>query len=293
MKQAIIILLLVSIPTFLFAQQDLLSTLEQQQPPDTDYTIQTFNGTRIINGHSVETKGKGALEFIFSHRFGRINTGSFNFWGLDDAFVRLGLEYGLSDKLGFGIGRTSVDKTFDSYIRYKVFSQSKGTVNFPVTITTIAAGYIQTTPQAKNNPQVSMSDRLAYSLGILIARKFNSNLSLQISPLFVHRNTVDPAISNNDDFAIGLGGRYKFTRSMSLLAEYYYHLNRQSTSPTFDAAGFGLDIETGGHNFQLIFTNTLGMFDRAMATETLDDFFSGDIRFGFNITRTFQLVHQQ
>src|SRR6188768_3383010 len=121
----------------LFAQDDLMKELEASQAPETTYIGQTFKGTRIVNGQSVETKAKGALEFIFSHRFGAINSGAYNLWGLDDAFVRLGLEYGLTDRLGVGVGRSSTDKTFDGFLRYKVARQSKGARNFPVTITTI------------------------------------------------------------------------------------------------------------------------------------------------------------
>lgn len=275
------------------AQEDMMKELEGKQQPKTEYALKTFNGTRIINGQSVETKGKGELEFIFSHRFGRLNSGSYNFWGLDDAFVRLGLEYGIMDRLGVGIGRSSTDKTLDGYLRYKVFRQSSGLVQIPVTVTAIGTGYIKTSPRAKDNPQINFADRLAYSLGLHVARRFNSKLSLQLSPVYVHRNTVDKLFENNDDIAIGIGGRYKFTRSMALSGEYYYHANQKSISPYSDGVGFGLDIETGGHVFQLIVTNSLGMFDRSLVSETDGDFFKGDIHFGFNITRNFQLTHKK
>lgn len=276
-----------------FAQDDLMAELEQQVDPEVIYSLQTFKGTRIINGQSVETKGKGELEFIFSHRFGRINSGSYNFWGLDDAFVRLGLEYGITDRLGIGVGRTSLDKTFDGYLRYKLFKQSSGAVNFPVTITAIGTTYIKTSPRAKDNPQFAMEDRLAYSTAILIARKMNSNLSLQLTPVYVHRNAVVQFNENNDDMALGFGGRYKITRSVALSGEYYYRLNAKSNSPNFDSVGFGVDIETGGHVFQLVFTNSAGMFERALVSETTGDFFSGDVHFGFNITRNFQIVRKK
>ena len=276
-----------------FAQDDLMSELEQLDKEDINYAIQTFKGTRIINGQSVETKGKGELEFIFAHRFGRLNSGSYNFWGLDDAFVRLGLEYGITDRLGVGIGRSSTDKTFDSFVRYKAFRQSSGALNFPVTITVIGTGYIKTSPRAKDNPQFRMEDRLAYSFGILVARKITSNLSLQLTPVFVHRNAVNQFNENNDDIALGLGGRYKITRSVALSGEYYYRLNARENSPNFDGVGFGVDIETGGHVFQLVFTNSAGMFERALVSETIGDFFDGDVHFGFNITRNFQIVKRK
>lgn len=276
-----------------YAQDDLMKELEQQENSEVNYTIQTFKGTRIINGQSVEAKGKGELEFIFSHRFGRINSGSYNFFGLDDAFVRLGLEYGITDRLGVGIGRSSTDKTFDSYLRYKALRQSSGSRSVPVTVTAIGTAYIKTSPRAKDNPQFKMEDRMAYSAAILIARKLNSNLSVQLSPVIVHRNAVNQLVENHDDFALGFGGRYKITRSVALSGEYYYRLNAKATSPNFDSVGFGVDIETGGHVFQLVFTNSAGMFERAIISETTGDFFGGDVHFGFNITRNFQLTNKR
>ena len=272
-------------------QDDLLKVLGENQESAPEYVVQTFNATRIINGQSVETKGKGGLEFIFSHRFGRINSGSYNFWGLDDAFVRLGLEYGVTDRLGVGIGRVSTDKTFDGFVRYKALRQRTGVSPVPITLTIVGAVYYQTSPQARFNPQVDTNDRTAYSLEILVGKKIAQGFSLQVSPVWVHRNTVNQALENNDDLAVGIGGRYKLTRSLSVTGEYFYRANAHSGSPNFDAMGVGFDIETGGHVFQLVFTNSLGLTTRPVVTATQGDFFDGDIHFGFNITRNFQLAH--
>lgn len=283
--------LLLSLP--LAAQDDLMKELEASEKPETEYVGQTFKGTRIINGQSVETKGKGALEFIFQHRFGRINSGAYNLWGLDDAFVRLGLEYGITDRLGVAVGRSSTDKSFDSYLRYKIARQSRGAKNFPVTITAIGSAVVKTSPKASENPELAFQDRLAYTAQVLFARKFNANFSAQVAPVFVHRNTVEQSYENNDDFAISLGARYKITRSLALTAEYFHRLNPTDNTPYYNSLGFGLDIETGGHVFQLLFTNSLGMIDRAIVAETDGNFGKGDIHFGFNISRTFQLTRTQ
>jgi opacity protein-like surface antigen len=235
----------------------------------------------------VETKPKGALEFIFSHRFGRVNSGSYTLWGLDDAFVRLGFEYGLTDRLGIGIGRSSTDKSFDSFLRYKVARQSTGARNFPVTITAMGNANVKTSPN--DNPLLKLDDRLSYVGQIMIARKFSTKFSAQINPIFVHRNTVDKSKENNDDIAIGAGARYKITRSLALSGEYYYRLNAKDNTPYYNSIGVGLDIETGGHVFQLLFTNSQGMMERAVVAETDGNFSKGDIHFGFNISRTFQI----
>jgi hypothetical protein len=274
----------------IYAQEDLLKELGGED--SVQYTLATFKGTRIINGQSVETKRKGELEFIFSHRFGLVNEGAYTLWGLDESFTRLGLEYGITDRLGLGVGRTSVDKTYDFFARYKLIRQRTGV---PVTVTGMAAFYYKTSPNEEESlVPISTEDRIAYAAELMIARKFNQNLSLQLNPIFVHRNTVDQNFENNDDLALGFAGRHKITRSLSLAAEYILRLNpKENQLPDYgryDALGIALDIETGGHVFQLLFTNSLGMFERYTVTETFHDFWDGDIHFGFNITRTFQLT---
>jgi len=146
---------------------------------------------------------------------------------------------------------------------------------------------------ANNIPNPSTSDRLAYVAELLIARKFSPKFSLQIAPTFVHRNAVNKSIENNDDIAIAFGGRFKFTRSLSLIGEYHSRMNVHANSPYYNSAGIGLDIETGGHVFQLIFTNSLGLNPNTIVTNTTGNISNGDVRFGFNITRTFQLTKRK
>ena len=277
-----------------FAQEDLLQELTKE--PIEAPVIAIFKGTRIVNGQSVEAKPGGSLEFIFSHRFGRVNEGAYTLWGLDDAFVRLGLEYGITDKLGVGLGRTSVDKSYDAYIRYKVIGQAAG--KMPLTIATVGTINYKTSPKQSDSPvPITVNDRISYVAQVLIARKLNQNFSLQVNPLMVHRNTVDQTYENNTDFALGLAGRHKVTRSLAITGEYIYRLNAKPNIPPdyirYDAVGFGIDIETGGHVFQLVFTNSLGLIERAIVTETTGNFWDGDIHFGFNITRTFQLTRKK
>lgn len=292
MKNSLTLFLLVA--SFALNAQDLLGDLEKEAKPTTEYAIATFKSTRLINGQTVETKGKGALEFIFAHRFGPINGGWYELYGLDQAYTRLGLEYGLTDRMGVGIGRNSVDKTWDSYLRYKVLRQSKGLKNMPVTVTAFGIAGVKTSPQSQDATyDIQFQDRLSYVGQLLIARKVNSNLSLQVMPSFVHKNTVDKTIENNDQVALGFGGRLKVTRSIALTTEYYYRFDVPSGNPYYNPLGFGIDIETGGHVFQLVMTNSRGLTERAYLTETSGDFFNGDIHLGFNVTRTFQLKKQK
>ena len=287
--------------TVVSAQDDLMKELEKGQKPETNYAVQTFRGTRIINGQSVETKGKGELEFIFSHRFGRINTGAYNMFGLDgnDGInVRLGLEYGITDRLSVAIGRSSFLKDYDAYARYKLVSQSSGVKNFPVTITVIGTAVYRAFPNAADASQASIplpstGDRMGYVIEVPIARKFSSKFSAQVTPVFVHRNAVDKNFENNDDYAVGFAARYKVTKSMSLIGEYYSRMNAHTNTPYYNSAGLGFDIETGGHVFQVVFTNSMGLNTRTVITETAGDINNGDVRFGFNITRTFQLTKRK
>lgn len=278
----------------LFAQEDLLSELTDE--PVVSETIATFKGSRIINLQSVETRPKGTLEFIFSHRFGRINQGAYTLWGLDDAYVRLGLEYGITDRLGVGLGRNSIDKSFDAFARYKILAQQPG--KMPVTVTALGTLNYKSSPKKDESiVPITANDRISYVGQLLIARKITPGLSLQVNPIIVHRNTVDQQYENNDDFALGFAGRQKISKSMALTAEYLIRLNaRENDAPAYErynAIGFGIDIETGGHVFQLVFTNSLGLIERSVVAETSGNFWDGDIHFGFNVTRTFQLSRKK
>jgi hypothetical protein len=271
----------------LHAQDELMKELEQTQQTDTEYAFQTFKGTRLVNGHSVETKAKGNLEFIFAHRFGNVRGGLFEMYGLDDAKVRLGLDYGVTDNLSVSIGRNSTDKTMDGYVKFKALRQSKGNRNFPFTVTLLGGAAYRISPK-KEFVTYGNIDRLAYVGQALIARKFTPNFSLQLMPTFIHKNGAFQSQESNDQVAVGFGGRIKVTRSIALTSEYYLRLNEPGNNPYHDAVGLGIDIETGGHVFQLVLTNTRGLTERAFITETEDNFGAGDIHLGFNVTRTFQ-----
>lgn len=266
-----------------------MKELEQSEPSETDYAFQTFKGTRLVNGHTIETKAKNTLEFIFAHRFGAINSGFYEMFGLDDAYVRLGVDYGITENMSVSMGRNSVDKTTDGYIKYKLARQSSGGKNFPFTITALGGIAYKASPKDENAPQgFKTIDRFAYVGQALIARKITPAFSLQIMPTYVHKNAVNQAIEDNDQIALGVGGRIKITKSVAFTGEYYYRLNVAENNPYFNTAGLGIDIETGGHVFQIVVTNTRNLTERAFITETPGDIGAGDIHLGFNVTRTFQ-----
>jgi hypothetical protein len=230
------------------------------------------------------------------HRFGSVQGGAYELYGLDQAYVRLGLDYGITDKLSVSIARNSVDKTMDGYLKYKLLRQKTGATNFPFSMTVLGGAAYKLSP--KNNSDISPEfenvDRLSYTGQFLIARKFSPVLSIQLMPTIVHKNIVE-SFEENDQFALGLGGRIKLTGSIALTTEYYLNFSAPDNDllpeeqKQYDSFSLGIDIETGGHVFQLLMTNAIGLTERAFITETHDNFFAGDIHLGFNVTRTFQL----
>ena len=286
MKNFLTILALLVCVTRLYAQDDLLELLEDEQESAPGIVEATFKGTRLINGHTIKTRDAGTLDFIISHRFGVISSGAYNLWGLDDSNIRLGLEYSPTDRLYIGVGRSSFEKTFDGFVKVKALQQQQGSRNLPFSL----AWFNSMTIETLKHPTLDLtfSDKLALTSQLLIARKFSQNLSLQLMPTYIHVNLVNANYERNDAIAVGLGGRYKLTSRLSVNAEYYYQLQALGEA-TQNALAIGIDLETGGHVFQLQFTNARSMIEKGFIAETTNDFFRGDIHFGFNISRTFHL----
>lgn len=256
--------------------------------PKRSYVTGTFKAGHIINLQTVESPAEGNLNVMIQHRFGTVNSGSYNFFGLDNATLRLGVDYGITDDLAVGIGRSSYLKTFDGYLKYKLLRQTEGP-GMPVTwsiLGTVTDFTQHITDEVFLNPQ----DRVAYSAEMLIARKFGRRLSLQVSPAYLHYNFVPAPKDRNDIFAVGLGGRMKVTNRMSIDAEYDIVPKNQIVSYTvYNSFSLGWDIETGGHVFQLVFTNSQSMVPTQFLTQTTGTWGRGDIYFGFNISRNFNL----
>ncbi len=289
------------------AQDDLLSMLDEEQSKEPTYTIATFKASRLINGQTIETISKNHLNFWISHRFGAVNSGFIaNFFGLDEAKIRLGLEYGLTDRWLVGAGRSSLEKTYDLYTKYKVLRQSN---KMPITVTamagwginTMASGYVMESGSTmKFNDNI---ERYSYWSQVLVARKFDEKLSLQVMPTLIHVNKVEDPSIPNQLFALGAGGRYKLSQRFTLSAEYYHTFreleddeddddgggNGAFPYPYRDALSLGVDIETGGHVFQFHLTNARGMVEKQFIGQNVGSWGKGDIFYGFNIARTFSL----
>ncbi len=273
---------------------DLMNLLNDNEAKQTvNYTYATFKTTRIINSQTIEQPAKGVLLFLIQHRFGKLNTGAYELFGLDQATIRLGLEYGITDRLSVGLGRSSLQKTFDGFVKYKVLRQSTGARKMPVSMSYYLSSSITSLKwsdmgvDGRNN---YFSSRMAYTNMLLIARKFNSSISVQLMPTLLHKNLVPTEQDANDIFSMGIGGRVKITNRMSINAEYFYTPPSQISYDFDQPLSFGFDIETGGHVFQLHFSNARAFFDRGYLTESQGKWNLGDIYFGFNISRVFTIV---
>jgi len=277
---------------FQVAGQDLESLLEDQMSETTEFTSATFKATRILNGHSIERTHEGQLDFRISHRFGTINSGAYEFFGLDQAHIHLGLEYGIKDWIMVGIGRGTFEKTVDGFTKFSLFRQSTGARSMPVSVSFMSGIYVNGLHKSDPDMENYFKHRLAFVQQLMIARKFNPSISLQLTPSYLHRNLIEPSQGPNDIFALGAGSRIKLSKRISVNAEYFYLFksdNETLDTEIYNPLSLGIDIETGGHVFQIILTNSVGMTENAFLGHTTGRWLDGDIHIGFNISRMFQL----
>jgi hypothetical protein len=291
MKRLPLLIFLFLMPAFIFAQDDLMNLLDKNQAKEVNYATATFKSTRILNGHSIERMAPGQLDVRISHRFGTLNSGAYNFFGLDQSNIHLSLEYGITKWLMIGAGRGSYEKTFDGFTKFSILRQSSGERVMPVSVSVVTSAALNSLRWTDTTRTNYFSSRLAYVAQVLIARKISQSFSIQLTPSYVHRNLVATELDPNDLYSIGAGGRMKLSRRISLNAEYYYLLNPRTymSQQIYNPFSVGVDIETGGHVFQLFFSNSLGMIEKSFIGETTGSWAKGDIHFGFNISRVFTL----
>jgi hypothetical protein len=296
-KIALLLILLSGCSVLSYAQADsLMDALGKGSGNAKQYVSATFKATRIINGNSVENLGAGVLDFRISHRFGSLDQGSSNFYGLDNATTRIGLDYGITKWLMIGLGHSTLNKEDDGFAKVKILRQQKH--GMPITLSYAGSISVQTTPAPSLPPGDStkwyFSNRLYYSNQLLIARKFGERVSLQLMPTLIHYNLVDSTKFDNNTFAVGIGGRIKISKRVAITGEYYYRVTNTDLlvngQKTYNSLSFGVDIETGGHVFQLMLTNSQGLTDRTFIGQTTDSWEKGAIHFGFNISRVFTVV---
>jgi hypothetical protein len=276
------VLLLLLLPLGMYAQDDLLNEI------DTAFTEKSkvesaFKALKIVNLESTKLASKGDLYFIVAHRFGSVKDGFEGFYGLDQAVTQLKFVYGLNDWLTISGARSEIAYDFSG----KFLLKSQETNGFPLAIAGFTSLAINNTLKESLYPEMKFDNRLVYVAQLLVSRKFNNNLSLQISPTYFHENFVIDDNQENSQYAIGMGGRYKFAKRWSLNIDYAAHLNRSSSSPFRDPLSIGVDIETGGHVFQMHFSSSQGMHEAGFLGNSTGDWGRGDVFFGFNLLRVF------
>ena len=276
----------------LLVGQDLEDFLEQSMQTDSEMVTATFKASRIMNGHSVERMTTGQLDFRISHRFGTINSGAYEFFGLDQAHIHLSLEYGINDWLMVGLGRGTFEKTVDGFTKISLMRQSSGPGSAPVSISLFTGIYINGLRWSEPERDNEFIHRLSYAHQVLIARKFTPGFSFQLTPSYLHQNLVEATDDPNDIFSLGAGTRLKLSKRISFNAEFYYLFkpdNETLSKDLFHPLSLGFDIDTGGHVFQIVLTNSVGMRENAFLGHTTGRWLDGDIHLGFNVSRVFQL----
>jgi hypothetical protein len=279
--------LLVSLAFTISAQEDDLLSLLGEEEEVVNYTTASFKTNRVVNLHSLENTSGGELDIKISHRFGFLNGGPYELFGLDQASIRIGGDYGISDRLTIGVGRSSFEKTYDGFIKFKFLRQSSGAKKTPFTAALLATTAIKTVRFADPDRENFVSSKLFYTYQLIIGRKISEGFTLQLSPTIVHRNLVATTVEENDVKALGMAGRIKLSKRIALNAEYIYVLPDQLADEFRNSLSLGFDIETGGHVFQLHFTNSTSMIEKGFVAETVGDWMNGDIHFGFNVSRVF------
>jgi hypothetical protein len=280
MKKSILAFLL--LPLLSFSQDDLLSEIDTASTEKIKVES-AFKALKIVNLESTKLAAKGDLYFVVAHRFGSIQDGFEGAYGLDNAVTQIKFLYGLRDWLTLGAARSELAYDFSG--KYLLKSQEKD--GFPFAIAGFTSLAINNTLKESNYPKMNFDNRLIYVTQILMSRKFNSKLSLELAPTFFHENFVIDDNQENSQYAVAMGGRYKFAKRWSVNVDYAAHLNRAQTSQFNDPLSIGVDIETGGHVFQMHFSNSQGMHEAGFLGNTTGNWGKGDIFFGFNLLRVF------
>lgn len=289
MPRIVILMLLLTCFNKLFSQEEDLLSLVGDDEPKKEYVEYAFKSSRVIMSHSMEIIRPGVMDLRILHRFGNINQGGYELFGIDQATMRMGFDFGITKNFMFGFGRSTNKKELDGFLKYRLIHQAKGPGSLPFSVLAIAGMTMNGMKWPDPNRKNYFTSRLAYYGQVIIGSKISQGFTLQVAPTVVHRNLVATPEDPADLIAVAAGTRLKLSKRISLNFDYYYRVNPNPADGTKNPLSVGFDIETGGHVFQLHFTNAIGMNERVFLSETTNDWAEGDIQFGFNISRTFQL----
>jgi len=283
-----------------FAQDNLMSMLEEENPVEEGKVSATFKSMKIINAHTIEMVKAKHLDFRITHRFGNIGGASgggvHTLYGFDQSEdIRISFDYGITDNLQIGFGRSKKMEALDGSLKYRILTQTDQN-SIPVSLVWYTD--LAFTPQADfDDRYTNVAYRMSYVHQAIIARKFSERFSLELLPTISHRNLVeldaDSLIDENTFFSMGVAGRFKVNQRFSIVADYFHNFSDYRTNhPSIDfknPLGIGFELETGGHVFHLFLTNASGIIENNYLTTTKDDWLKGGMKFGFNISRVFSL----
>ncbi|MCV2484355.1 DUF5777 family beta-barrel protein [Flavobacterium sp. SH_e] len=267
--------------TLAYSQDDLLKSLDSTQVEES-YSTATFKALQLVTLQTTKMPAKKEFYFVVSHRFGTVKDGFDSFFGLDNATTKLGGIYGVTDWLAVSLSRHTLNKMYETGLKYRLARQND---NFPLDIVGYSVADINTFLEKDQYPGLEFKHRMTYVQQLLISRKVSEKFSIELVPSFSHKNLYNPDIERDNQFSFGGGGRYKITKRLSVNLEYMHNFDK----PDFykNPLSVGLDVETGGHVFQLIFTNSQSMSESGYLTNASGDWGKGDFFFGFNLYRVF------
>lgn len=279
------------------AQDDLLKLAMGDTSKEKQKTIATFKTTKLINAQTNETVHKRTLDFRVGHRFGNVgkesNGGVHTLYGLDASTdIRIAFEYGITDRLTAGVSRSKRNENYEGLVKFRLLEQTTDN-KIPLAVTLFANTAMSGSEDPEGFYYPKTTDRVTYTMQAILARKFSDRISIILLPTVVHRNYIINANDENDLYALGAGGRFKITKRTSVVLDYFYNFDEIRKPGNdfgyFSAFGAGVEIETGGHVFTIMFTNSAGIIENDFITNTTDDWGKGGYKFCFNISRNFKL----
>lgn len=245
----------------------------------------TFQGTRLVNAQSANLAEQGKLLLLIQHRFGDISNGLYELFGLDQASMRLGFEYGLTKNINLGFGRSTFFKTYDAFGKFRIAQQNE---NFPLNIVAVIDGSVPTLRDYFPSQNDKFSEKISSSAQLHLAKTIG-NFGVQLSPGYLNTGYLPFREEKFSTYTLGIGGSAKLSKKVSLNIEYLHNFNDDLTNRRPLSAG--IDLDTGGHLFQIIISNSQRMFNQALLTETAGDWSKGNLFFGFNLIREFKLKY--
>jgi hypothetical protein len=272
------------------AQDDLEAQLLAEMGQPVDYAMGTFLSSHILNSQSSELIGQRGIGFRVAHKFGKFTSGADHFFGFDDSNSMLELNYALADWWNVGIGRATLNEEVCGFTKFRILRQSTGARFMPVSLTFVSNLEYKTRQFDNEERNNNFIDRLVYTSQLLISRKINPSLSVQLMPTYVHVNLVETLFDKNDLAALGLGATYKVYKNFRLNAEYYWVQPHNTPFAEYHhPLSLGICYQTSRHAFELFVTNAQGISESNYITATTDNFFKGEIRIGFNVSTVFTL----